>query len=206
MRISLLLLSLSFGIALAAYSQSKHWTETSDETIWRERFGNCDHGYFVNLPPGVIGHRTQSPSPNHGILISVKNPDITTQVTLEEPRLVEVYDSSDAGELGSPRAYVEEYALKPKNASERVTILERRDTKFRGSTPVYVHFRKTTAHSNSEVEELVVYRAPKEIGPSFYVVMLQSTPEFYSRDNALYLQIRDGLEFVRVPIGQCSND
>lgn len=205
MHVTLLLPILIVAIA-AAFPQGKHWTETADETIWRQRYGNCDHGYFVNLPSGVIGHSTHAPSPNHGILISVNDPGKTEQVTLEEARLIDVYDSNDAGEIGSPRAYVERYALKPESASERITILERRDTKFRGSTTVYVHFRKTTEHSTSEVEELVVYRVPKEIGPSFYIVMLQSTPEFYSRDHALYLQIRDGLEFVRVPIGQCSND
>jgi hypothetical protein len=67
-----------------------------------------------------------------------------TEVTLEESRLLDVYDSTDAGELGSPRAYVEQYILKPENASEKITLLENRDTKFRGSTAVYVHFRKAT--------------------------------------------------------------
>jgi len=71
-------------------------TETPDETIWRGRYGNCDHGYFVNLPPGVIGHGSRSPSPNHGFVISAKDPSTTTPVTLEEPRLVDVYESSDA--------------------------------------------------------------------------------------------------------------
>lgn len=206
MRITLLLPSLILGIAAAAYPQGKHWTEMPDETIWRERYGNCDHGYFVNLPPGVIGHGTHSPSPNHGILISAKNPGITTEVTLKEPRLIGVHDSNDAGELLSPQAYVERYDLKPESPSERITILERRETKFRGSAAAYVHFRKASEHSTSEVEELVVYRVPTGIGPSFYVVMLQSTPEFYSRDHRLYLQIRQGLRFVHVPPGECSND
>jgi hypothetical protein len=206
MRTTLLLPSLILGIAAVAHPQGKHWTETLDETIWRGRYGNCDHGYFVNLPPGVIGHDLRSPSPNHGILISAKDPAITTQVTLKEPRVLDVYDSLDAGELGSPQAYVERYVLKPKSASERITILERRDTKFRGSTALYVHFRKETEHSKSEVEELVVYRAATDIGPSFYVVMLQSTPEFYSLDHRLYLQIRQGLKFVHVPVSECSND
>ena len=87
MRITLLLPTLIFAISFAAYSQGKHRTETSDETIWRERYGNCDHGYFVNLPPGFIGHGSHSPNPNHGILISVKNPGTTTEVTLKELRL-----------------------------------------------------------------------------------------------------------------------
>jgi len=206
MRISLLIPFLIFGIAFAADSQGKHWTETSDETIWQGRFGNCDHGYFVNLPPGVIGHGTHSPSPNHGILISAKNPSITTEVTLGEPRLVDVYDSSDAGELGSAQAYVEEYALKPENASESITILEHRETKFRGTPAVYVHFRKTKEHSTSEVDELVVYRAPEGIGPTFYVVLLRTTPQYYVQDHALYLQVRGGLRFARVPSAECSND
>jgi len=206
MRITVLLPTIIFAIAFAAYPQGKHWTETPDETIWRGRYGNCDHGYFVNLPSGVIGHSTHAPSPNHGILISVNDPGKTTLVTPEEPRLIGAYDSLDAGELGSPRAYVERYDLKPENASERITILECRDTKFKGSTAIYVHLRKVTEHSTSEIEELVVYRAPKGIGPTFYVVMLSTTPEFYSRDHALYVQIKDGLNFVRVPPGECSND
>jgi hypothetical protein len=201
MRITLLFLTSFFAIAFATFPQGKHWTETSDETIWRGRYGNCDHGYFVNLSPGVIGHGSHSPSPNHGILISAEDPGRTTEVTLEEPRLVGVYDSNDAGGLGSPRDYVERYDLKRENSSEKITILARRDTKFRGSKAVYVHFRKATENSTSEVEELIVYRAPKGIGPSFYVVMLRTTPEFYGRDHALYLQIRDGLNFVRVPPG-----
>ena len=206
MRITLLLPTLIFAIAFAACAQGKHWAETSDETIWRERYGNCDHGYFVNLPPGVIGHGSHSPNPNHGILISAKNPGITTEVTSKEPRVVDVYDSNDAGELGSPGAYVQQYVLKPENASEKITILGRRDTKFRDSPAEYVHFRKATEHSTWEVEELVVYRTPKGIGPSFYVVMLQTTPEFYSRDHSFFLQIRGGVKFVSVPAGGCSND
>ncbi len=206
MRITLLLPTLIFAVAFAAYPQGKHWTETPDETIWRGRYGNCDHGYFVNLPPGVIGHGSHSPSSNHGILISAKDPARTTEVTLQEPRLVEVYDSSDAAGLGNPQAYVKRYALRRELMSEGFAILERRDTKFRGSAAVYVHFRTATKHSTSEGEMLVVYRAPWGIGPSFYVVMLRTTPEFYSRDHALYLQIRKGLTFADVPAGECSND
>jgi hypothetical protein len=206
MCIRLFVLISIFATAFAANPQGKHWTETPDETIWRGRYGNCDHGYFVILPSGVIGHDLRSPSPNHGILISAKNPSMTTQVTMAESRLVDVHDSLDAGELGSPRAYVEQYDLKPDSASESVTILERRDTKFRGSAALYVHYRKANDHFTSEVEELVVYRVTTGIGPSFYVVMLRTTPEFFSRDHTLYLQIRNGLNFVRVSPGECSNE
>jgi hypothetical protein len=206
MRARLLLSVPLFVIALAAHSQGKHWTETPDETIWRGRYGNCDHGYFVNLPPGVIGHGNHFPSPNHGFLVSAKDPSTTTPVTLEEARLVDVSDSNDTTELGGAQAYVEQYILKSENALGKITILGRRNTNFRGSTAAYVHLQRATEHSRSEVEALVVYRTTIGIGPSFYVIMLRTTPEFYSRDHALYLQIRDGVNFAPVPRGECSND
>ena len=205
MRITLFISNLLL-VAVVASSQVKHWTETSNELIWRGRYKNCDHGYLVNLPPGVVGHGSHPPSPNHGILISAKNPSITAEVTLEEPRLVDVYDSNDAEELGSARAYLKEYELKSAKATEKITILEQRDTKFRGSSAVYVHVRETKKLSTFEVEELVVYRTPKEIGPVFNVVLLRTTPEFYSQDHILFLHIRDGLQFIPVSNSECSND
>src|SRR5580692_9090992 len=97
MRITLLLPILLFAIA-AACPQGKHWSETPDETIWRGRYGNSDHGYFVNLSPGVIGHGSLLASPNHGILISAKNPGTTTEVTFEETRLIAINHTNDAME------------------------------------------------------------------------------------------------------------
>ncbi|MGB0037001.1 MAG: hypothetical protein WBP79_16145 [Candidatus Acidiferrales bacterium] len=205
MRISLFLSTLLLAATVAS-SQVKHWTETSDELIWTGRYKNCDHGYLVNLPPGVVGHGSHPPSPNHGILISAKNPSTTNEVALEEPRLVDIYDSNDAAELGSARAYLKEYELKPAKAPGKITILEQRDTKFRGSSAVYVHFREMKKLSTSEVEELVIYRTPKEIGPFFNVVLLRTTPEFYSHDHVLFIQVRDGLRFIPLPKGECSNN
>jgi hypothetical protein len=203
-RATLLIPALILASAVTG-SQLNHWTETSNELIWRELYTNCDHGYFVNLPPGVVGHGPRPPSPNHGILISPKEPSVTTEVTLGEPRLIDVYDTLDVLELKTPRAYVDRYELKPK-ASEKITVLEERDTKFRGSPAVYVHLRKSGKLLASEIEELAVYRKPKGIGPIFNVVLLQTAPEYYSQDHALYLQIRDGLQFIPAATSECPND
>lgn len=205
MRVTLLIVSLLVAIAIAG-AQTRHWTETSNELLWRGRYNNCDHGYFVNLPRGVVGHGSLPPAPNHGILVSAGSPNATIVVTLKQGRVLDVYDSSDATELASPQAYLERYELKPADASDRITILERRDAKFRGFPAAYVHFRTSRASLVAEVEELVVYRAPKEIGPLFNVVLLRSTPEFYRRDHVFFVQIRNGLRFAPVPAGTCSND
>lgn len=153
-----------------------------------------------------MGHDSLPPLPNHGILISADNPSAPVEVTLEAPRLVDVYDSTDAAEIGSARAYLKRYDLKPDTPSEKVTILKRRDIQFRGSQAVSIRFRKTDGGRIFEFEELVIYRKPKEIGPLFIVVMLKTTPESYVRDHALFVRVRQGLEFIPLPKGECSND
>jgi hypothetical protein len=152
---ALLVLLLTQAIA-AGSCQVKNWTETPSELLWHGRYVNFDKGYLVELPAGVIAHGSRPPNPNHGILISGENPGTTVVVTLKHPRLVTVYDTNDASELGSARAYIERYGLTPAKASEKITILEKRDTQFRGFPAAYVHFRSDDGNSIAEVEELVV--------------------------------------------------
>jgi hypothetical protein len=51
------------------------------------------------LSLGVIGHGSLPTIPNHGILISEKNPGTTTEVTFEVTSLIAVIDINDAMEL-----------------------------------------------------------------------------------------------------------
>ena len=182
-------------------ASGQHWTQSSDETIWHDRYTNCDKGYAVILPTGVVAHGSLPPSPNHGILISAEAPGATTEVTLATPRLISVYDTYDAAELGSARAYLEDHW------EQSARVVETRDLTFKGLPAVYVHYRLKKEAAIIETEELVVYRAHgKNIGPIFYVIMLQTPVEHYSEDTLLYREIRDGFHVLSVPRGECSND
>src|SRR5260370_7924954 len=74
-------------------SLQQHWTQTSDETIWREKYTNCDKGYAVSLPKGVVAHGGLPPNPNHGFLVSPRAPDTVAEGTLDTDRLVGCYDT-----------------------------------------------------------------------------------------------------------------
>jgi hypothetical protein len=190
---------LFWAIMLAASVQ--HWTETSNELIWRGRYTNCDKGYAVILPNGVVAHGSLPPSPNHGILVSADAPDTTAEVKLGAPRLIDVYDTYDAEELGGARAYLEKYQ------EQGATVVEIRDLTFKGLPATYVHYRLKKASTAIETEELVVYRVGgKNLGPIFYVIMLQTPAEHYRQDALLYHKIRDGFQVLSVPKGECSND
>jgi hypothetical protein len=78
----------------SAGAQVHHWTETPKETIWRSRFTNCDMGFAVDLPKGVVAHASLPPDPNDGFLISASDPGTTAEVTLEDQpqRILDVYN------------------------------------------------------------------------------------------------------------------
>jgi hypothetical protein len=178
-----------------------HWTETTSETIWRGQYKNCDHGYEVMLPDGVVAHSSLPPSPNHGFLVSAAAPGTIAEIKLGDPRLIDVYDTYDSEELGSARAYLEAY---PEQGAK---VVATRDVTFKGLPAVYVHYRMKKEAAIIETRELIVYRAhTKNIGPVFYVMMLQTPAEYESHDSLLYHKVIDGFRLLAVPRGQCSND
>jgi len=158
-----LIFALSVAASAGVDSPARHWEQTAKETIWRGRYKNCDRGYAVDLPTGVVAHDALPPSPNHGVLISASSPATTAEVTLEEPRLIDVYDSNDATELGSPRAYLQFELRHP----GKVEIIEARDLKFRHLPAVHVRYQTMAGSSVIETEELIVYRTSGNIGPIF---------------------------------------
>jgi len=182
----------------------QHWTQTDSETIWRGLYTNCDKGYAVTIPANVVAHGSLPPNPNHGILVSASAPDTVARVTLEDERVVGVYDEYDAMEFGNAQAYLT-FELLHTHAGP-ATIMERRSTKFRGLPTVYVHYRTKNGQASIETEESIVYRGqPKNSSPIFYVIWLRTPIQYYSQDRQLYSRIREGFHLMPVPRGECSN-
>lgn len=199
MVVGLFLLSLFQFFA----SSPQHWAQTAKETIWREKYTNCDKGYSVSLPKGLLAHGELPPSSNHGFLVSAKAPDTVAEVTLETQRLVGVYDSYDAMGYGSARSY-----LKAELAhAGPVDILEIRDIKFRGLPTASVRYREGVGAGAVEAAEIIIFRGhPENSGPIFYVIWLRTPSAHYEEDRRLYKLICDGFRILPVPSGECSND
>lgn len=166
-------LSLLFLSMLRFFApSSQHWTQTTTETIWHEKYKNCDKGYSVILPKGVIAHGDLPTSPNHGFLVSASDPDTRAEVSLKAQRLVGVYDFYDAADYGSARGYLE---TELKRAGP-VKILETRDTSFRGLPGVHIHYGQGVGDSAVETEELILLRGhPTNSDPIFYVIWMRTT-------------------------------
>jgi len=119
---------------MAAAEGVRHWTETQTETIWRGRYKNCDYGYSVILPDGVVAHGDPSPSPNHGSLVSAKEPGITAQVMWAEARLIYVHSEYGVAESGSAREYLK------RSRDENDEVIETRDLQLKGLPAAFGHY------------------------------------------------------------------
>jgi hypothetical protein len=98
-------------------SQQRHWEETKTETIWRDRYSNCDYGYYVVLPSGVIAHGTHSPAPNHGFLVSLPDVGKTSEVSDNDQRFLWVsaeYNMSESKSLREVANYQLDLASRDK--------------------------------------------------------------------------------------------
>ena len=111
----------------SAGAQVQHGTEPPKETLRRTPYTNCDKGYAVDLPRGVVAHANPSPMPNHGFLISASDPGTTADVTPDDRRFVAVFDEYDALELRSARAYLNRELQETPGKTE----LQVRDVVFR---------------------------------------------------------------------------
>jgi hypothetical protein len=135
-------------------AQVRHWDETRDETIWRRQYTNCDKGWAVDLPPGVVAHGSLPPNPNHGFLISAANPGTTTEVNLDGQRIIDIYDEYDAMELGSARAYLD---WELKNTADK-KLLEVRETMLQGLRGVQARYEVKSGDSAQLMETLIFLR------------------------------------------------
>jgi hypothetical protein len=197
MRVAILNLIILSGLRFFP-SFPQHLTQTSDETIWREQYTNCDKGYKISLHKGVVAHGELSPSPNHGFLVSAEAPETVNAVTLGTERLVGVYDTYDAMEYGGAQAYLN---AELEHAGP-VEILARSDTRFRGLPAAYVHYREKNGNTPIEREEIVIFRShPRNSGPIFYVIWLRTSRTHYEKDRKLYRQVRDGFHLMTIPRG-----
>ncbi len=84
-RTAIVLLCIFESIACAGAQEhstkQRHWQVTESETLWVQRYSNCQYGYYVRLSAGLIAHAERPPSPHHGFLISLPDVGSKTEVS-----------------------------------------------------------------------------------------------------------------------------
>jgi len=186
------LASVRSGFARLALQ--RHWRETDSETIWTSRYNNCDYGYYVLLPRGVVGHDTLPPSPNHGFYIPL--PDVgTTKDTADlKDRFIWVDASYNVTEAQSLAGLIDD---KEKEGSK---TLARTKTKIGGVPAIEI-----TTEYKSEVRAVTEMETVALRAGIVYTIGMRTSRTNLTSDETEYRRIIQGFRLLKLPRGQCSN-
>lgn len=185
-----LLLLLIGSFALTASSDSQY----------HKRYVNCDYGYSVEIPTGVVVHGEEPPAPNHGFGVNMRSLNTTRNVGSDNTRdylyvgaEYNVYDSpDDRDRAGTPAKYIRLFL----RASEPHTI--------QWSTATFGGLRAARAKtvSGDRIEEwTVAFR-----GGIIYEFHLRTATAYYRKDRAVVDRLTRGFKLLPLPKGECSNE
>lgn len=202
-----LLVALTCTTAAAQTTTSvPHWRETDTETIWTGRYSNCDYGYYVILPYGVVGHGSKSPNPNDGFAVDPAAPKSTQSFNAtESDRYIAVlsfYDVEDYEE--STKATLDYYSSLGEIGDEKnVVTLSRRSYSLAGLSATRMEDRLGENSTAIRRDSIIAYR---RAGGIRYQFTLQSPEKNYASDEQLFNRIVEGFRLSKLPKGECSND
>ncbi len=202
-----LILTLAcIAVAAQSSSLSGHERETDTETIWTGRYSDCDFGYSITLPAGIVAHTAKALSPNHGFAI---NPADTKSVTAfnaaESDRYIDVvsfYDLEDHEETtsGTLDYYL---SLGEIGSEENLESLSRRSFSLAGLSAKRIETRWMENSTAIRRDRIMAYRRS---GGILYQFTLQSPGKSYANDEQLFHRIVEGFRLSKLPTGECSNN
>lgn len=188
------------------FSQQRHWEETTTETIWRDRYTNCDYGYYVVLPSGVIAHGSHSPNPNHGFLVSLPDIGKTSEASVNDRRFIWVnaeYNMSESQSLRGVANYQFDLANRGKATGQN---FDRKPTTLGGLSALRFGFEYGSGDGRTSEEEIVAFRPEKAGVGIVYEIGLRTGRADFDHDNQWFERIRLGFKLLSLPQGECSND
>ena len=179
----------------------RHWQLTDSETLWAGRYSNCQYGYYVVLPTGVIAHAEHPPSPHHGFLIGLPDVGAKTEVSAyDSNRYAWVnaeYNVTDESTLAGISDYHIDLISSDKKGFK---LLERHKTVLRSIPATRFKGEYDTPKGRVIEEEVVALRTD-----IVYEVGLRTPAEDYAADRKGLERTLTGFRLSRVPKGQCWN-
>lgn len=186
---AMLLSLLPVGLrAQAKSSQDKQDTDT--ETLYRTHYSNCEGGYAVDLPAGLVAHRDKAGS-NHGFQIDLSAPGDIRPFSASEQRFIAVSDHFNSLELPSFPAIVQNEVAQAQDEQPDWSVQERLPIKLDGLQAT--HLRARFKGKKMVDEDIYAWR-PEENGRGNFVYKIQlvTLQASYSQDRDIFDQIVAG--------------
>jgi hypothetical protein len=199
---ALMLLAMVAAVAQSSASHASHWQLTDSETLWTGRYSNCQYGYFLLLPIGVVAHAEHPPNPHHGFLVKLPEVAVRDEVTFDNSdRLVWVnaeYNATEHSTLNGVADYQIELTGEEKQSFR---VLERGPATLQ-SRPAIRFKAEYDIPKSRVIEEVLVALRTGVV----YELGLHTTEEHYAVDRETFRRLIAGFRFTPVPKGQCWNE
>jgi hypothetical protein len=204
-------LALSIGIAVWSQKRQmpsqRHWLETATETIYTERYSNCDYGYNIILPNRLVAHREKSPNPNHGFRVDLSAPERTEAITGSAERSVWVWSEYSSSESSSLDDVVEHQMGIQEQGKDGFKIVEQKPFKLSGLSAVYIRAEFRRATSTLVEEDVIAYRSEQNsLRGIVYMLSLVTPAATYGQDKQTFADVVNGFRLTDIPIEKCPND
>jgi len=184
-------------------THGKYWRLTDSETLWTGRYGNCDYGYFLWLPVGIVAHGNLPLAPNHGVGVPLPDTGRTSAFQDHEDRYVWVdahYNVVDDDSLTA----VARTELRNLNKSEgkgKAHFIRRIRTRLSGVSAIEA---ETEFHSSGRT--IVTVNVVTLRSGIVYTAGLRTMREYRDEDQNEFRAILSGFKMIPLPHGECSND
>jgi len=191
--------ALLFVTCIRSHAQHS-WEIGKTETLWRQRYSNCDYGVYILLPAGVVAHGTLPPGPNHGVAIRLPDVGSTSEIDVSKAdRYIWTnaeYNISDDPSRNSTLAVYSSLFIEGKQGT-----LTRESSRL-GSLPA-TRLKLIYKTSNGVAVEELVFAQRADI---VYELGLKTTETSYQQDVRHFEELVKGFRLGPLPKGLCSNE
>jgi hypothetical protein len=163
--------------------------EDAGETTWTVRYANCESGFYMLLPAGVLGHAAKATGPNQGFAVTPAAPASTAAFNASESqRFIEVvsyYDLEDHGE--STSATIDYYlSLGALGGEKNFVTLGKQSYRLAGLSARREEVRWLENSVAIRRDRIIAFRSGAGI---LYQLTLQSPEKTFSADEVLFNRI-----------------
>lgn len=188
--------------------QKHRWQRNTTEIVWHGRYSNCDYGYYVDLPEGVVAHTPKPPQPNHGAVIDLSRPGSGKELPIQLHRYLSIYSSYNVTDLSSLTPIVDEQLSIIGQGRRSFRVIAKSPARLAGIPATMVKARYVDADGTAIILGIIAYRPSdaRGLGNIVYKVMLTSTRATFGQDRAAFKAVLAGFHMTPLPLGACSND
>lgn len=181
-----------------------HSVETAAETTRTARYTNCESGFYVLLPTGVIAHVEKASGPNQGFGINPAAPAATAAFDVgDSQRFIEVvsyYDLEDHGESTSET--IDYYlSLGALSGEKNFVTLSKQGYGLAGLSAKREQVRWVENSVAIRRDRIIAFRRGSGI---LYQLTLQSPEKTFGADEVLFNRIVAGFHVSKLPNDGCS--